>query len=291
MAWCPKCKNEYVDGITECADCGIELVDELPEEESFEGSPVVLGQVESEEDGAKLMEFLQYSGIVSAALAKSEDTDELNLIVVDYEVDKACQVFQTIDSFEDLASLDLQKLIPGVETRLKELEDDEAEMMLSDLRTEQSTVYVKKKDKYEDLKFSGISFIVFGILGDAVLIMNQLKVFSFFNPFSVIIMGIVFQIFIIVGISSIVRAKNIKGLVSQEDEMSDEVITWIEENITSDLINQYYDESQSQENNYFSVHSKLCQIVGENFPFFPKEYIEELMDERYNDFCEEKGQE
>lgn len=28
--WCPKCKTEYVDGITKCADCGIELVAEFP---------------------------------------------------------------------------------------------------------------------------------------------------------------------------------------------------------------------------------------------------------------------
>ena len=27
--WCPKCKNEYVAGITTCADCGVELVDSL----------------------------------------------------------------------------------------------------------------------------------------------------------------------------------------------------------------------------------------------------------------------
>ncbi len=27
MAWCPKCKAQYVDGITMCADCKIELVD------------------------------------------------------------------------------------------------------------------------------------------------------------------------------------------------------------------------------------------------------------------------
>ncbi len=32
MAWCPKCRNEYRDGITICADCGCELVSELKEE-------------------------------------------------------------------------------------------------------------------------------------------------------------------------------------------------------------------------------------------------------------------
>ena len=30
MPWCPKCKCEYREGITECVDCKIALVDELP---------------------------------------------------------------------------------------------------------------------------------------------------------------------------------------------------------------------------------------------------------------------
>ena len=40
MPWCPNCKNEYREGITECADCGVELVDELPEEEDEYKEPV-----------------------------------------------------------------------------------------------------------------------------------------------------------------------------------------------------------------------------------------------------------
>lgn len=41
--WCPKCECEYVDGVKICADCGCELVEQLPEkkEEYPEGEFVV----------------------------------------------------------------------------------------------------------------------------------------------------------------------------------------------------------------------------------------------------------
>ena len=31
MPWCPACKNEYVEGMTHCPDCDVDLVDELSE--------------------------------------------------------------------------------------------------------------------------------------------------------------------------------------------------------------------------------------------------------------------
>ncbi len=37
MPWCPKCKNEYREGIKVCADCGVELVSE-----PLENAPVPL---------------------------------------------------------------------------------------------------------------------------------------------------------------------------------------------------------------------------------------------------------
>lgn len=32
MPWCPKCRNEYREGFESCSDCGVALVEELPEE-------------------------------------------------------------------------------------------------------------------------------------------------------------------------------------------------------------------------------------------------------------------
>ena len=36
MPWCPKCKNEYREGITTCVDCNEALVEDLSEIKSLE---------------------------------------------------------------------------------------------------------------------------------------------------------------------------------------------------------------------------------------------------------------
>ena len=51
--WCPKCKAEYREGITVCADCGVPLVNTLPVEvdsSPAENNAKILSQVDSREN-------------------------------------------------------------------------------------------------------------------------------------------------------------------------------------------------------------------------------------------------
>lgn len=56
MPWCPNCKDEYKEGITTCADCGCELVDDLSlieenddlEEDTFENEEDELAEAYEE---------------------------------------------------------------------------------------------------------------------------------------------------------------------------------------------------------------------------------------------------
>lgn len=289
MAWCPKCKNEYVAGITKCADCGVDLVDVLPDEED-PGAPVVLWHTDDPEKGSKIVTYLQYKNVQTAGVLMTGETEDegYDVVVAGFEKEAADAVLQELEAENDGSGMELTDLLPEVEEKLDELKEEEANQMFSDLRTETSTVYVKKKDKYNDLKFSGLAFIIFGVIGGALVIANLTGMMKFFTTFSSAVMGIVFIIFLAVGITSLIRAKKLKSMVREEEKVTNEVLDWIESEITDEHIASLIDESLPEEDNYFSVHSTLCDELSAQFAFLNKEYVDQLMDDRYNDYCEKQ---
>ncbi|HID06573.1 MAG TPA: hypothetical protein EYP10_05430, partial [Armatimonadetes bacterium] len=69
MPWCPKCNAEYVDGVTVCADCGIELVSEPPKREAHQAMrkvhDVVVYATSDPYDARIVQSLLRASGIPS----------------------------------------------------------------------------------------------------------------------------------------------------------------------------------------------------------------------------------
>ena len=65
------------------------------------------------------------------------------------------------------------------------------------------------------------------------------------------------------------------------------MLDWVEANITDEYINTLVDPEKTEESNYFSAHAAMCSKVAEQFPLFNRNYIDQMMDDRYNEYCEE----
>ncbi len=292
MGWCPNCKNEYREGVTICPDCDVELVDELPEEteeEFAEPEPVVLMVAEDEEIGEKIVLYLKLNGIESGVLSKEED--RICVIVADLEQEAAESIFNGVIVGETVDQDRLYELVPDIEDQFEEIENEQASKEFSELRSEASTVYVKKRDKYTDLRFSGFSFIGFGFIGVAIVVLNALGVISLFNLYSMIVMSLVFVVFFIIGFVTLHRASLVKDSVAVEDAFTSELNDWIEKNLGDDVIDEWYDENKEDQENYFEIQGRLCQMMHDEFPNIHPSYIEELAEERYTSYLERSAYE
>lgn len=91
MPWCPKCKNEYREGITTCSDCNVELVDDLSEVVSDSKSLVFT--TEHKEKTDDFIKYLAYSGIHSYSVEPDENEFIWSLYVAEEDYKKASKLF------------------------------------------------------------------------------------------------------------------------------------------------------------------------------------------------------
>ncbi len=323
--WCPKCKMEYREGITVCADCGTELVEELE-------NLVDVCEIKGEEPANEMMEFLKYSGIEKLKKEWVEETERFRILVDTRDVQKAeklvhgyllgkaeeQQAGQLQQSREELDGVNEAEGYlaedgmdadadgePVTAEQGADAEEGSAPMegqagtasdagkeALFDEKVEEETVellyhregkeFVKKSEKYKDVKFSGYTLILFGILGGVYLALTQLKVIPLsYDMLILCILGLLFAGFLVAGVVSLVKAGRIKKEIPAEEEEMEAINQWMEEEITEEKLAGWRDESVSDMENDLLVTAKFHRYVGEQFPEKDEGMIEKLVDDFY----------
>lgn len=290
MPWCPKCKNEYKEGVTVCVDCGTELVNEQPE--LFEYSP--LYTLEKKEVADKLIKYFEYSKIESH-YEYDEKENGYVIYVRDDEMKKAKKQFAAFYTVE-LEQTAKDELSKQMETTNEESEDpvseDEFEEAFEEAEEEKKHVskmmydggaYEKKSDKAKDLKSTTITFFAFGVIGLVFVLLNIIGVIEFIGgPLQYVIMVVLFIGFLLVGINSLQRyKKTVKDSVLEEDTTK-KINEWLESTVTKETLNELADSSLSKEANFIRVMDGIKALVEKQFGELDDAYLDYVTEEYYN---------
>ena len=145
-------------------------------------------------------------------------------------------------------------------------------------------IYINEKERYNDVKSTGYSFTIISVIGFILLILmwtNTLPInIDITNKIMTsVVMGILFTIFLIVGIKSFLSLKKIQESADNQEKTNSNIITWFFDNIDAAF-------DTASEENYFETYNTISEILKSQFPTLSEEeldYITEAIISKIND--------
>ena len=156
--------------------------------------------------------------------------------------------------------------------------------VLSDLTSGNN--YEKSNDRYKDNFSTAVTFLVCGIAGLVVVILNDTGILNFFslkNASGILmscVLGGMFIGFIVVGILSFKASRKDKKDAEIEKDNTIKVMEWLKDNAPAQLIEESYaGDGLSEEMKYFERSDFLKKSIKNEFPDFSDDYIQDVTDQ------------
>lgn len=279
MAWCPKCKNEYREGIRVCAECGCELVEE---KEIHNRKPLVFGE---EQQMLTLKGFLEYNDIKSVEIRYDDEEAVHELWVKDSDFQRAqkiARVYMEQKALEKLKEMqengELEKMMGSAEAA----EENSAKT------PQPAQPYVNSAEQAEENRSSAWTLLVVGGIGLVAMILGIAGVIplNLGNPYMFYgVMSAVFILFIVMGAVSMKNAKIFAKKAESENSLRDSLLKWCAENLTAEKVNAQIEnvEDMPDEVLYFTRYEIIKKMMNYQFMNLDQGFLEKLIDDEVYD--------
>lgn len=286
MPWCPKCKNEYKEGYTICADCGAELIDSL----NNCLVPVVFGE---ETELRKISDFMRANSITETDVVFDEKENTFELLVAQNKVAEAKKQINVY--LVNIAGKEREKSLMSQWRVLRALEGSNEEEVPAKMPVEQERykgAYQEAGKKAEEYKSGADTLLVVGVLGIIALVLLNLGIIPIalagFNKMMVTgVMGVLFVIFIVMGISSHKSYRNLKAQEGTEKDLKAEIGGFLKDKIDRDSFDaEMTDDDPSMEILYFRRIEKMKALILEAYPEQEASFVDYIIEETYPEIFE-----
>lgn len=277
MPWCPKCKSEYREGFTVCADCGCELVEE---EQLEERVTLTFG----DEDQMKTLAAFLLSNQIQGVELRRDENDGLCEILVDRKSkQKALGVMQIFLVQENRRAEDARR--NGGEP----FDGEEAEERLREVAAARrafgsSSLYQDSSQRADENRSSAWVLLILGILGSVVVVLGVLGILplNLGNPYLFYgVMGAVFVLFVVAGIVSMKNAKIFAGKAESENSLRSTMLDWCRQNFDGQEIDQELGiGDESEEIRYFNRTTYLRDRLNHQFVNLDQDFLGQFIDDQ-----------
>ena len=243
----------------------------------------ILAYVDEEESAKKFVELLKYSGIKDCKFEYGKISGAYEIFVTPQSYELANNIYKQVLSDKVIEGIENEAINEDIdEDELDEIKEEAQEEILEVNTTSafrEPVLYESKEEKYKDNLSSAFTFIICGIIGVAVLVLNDVGVLKLVTTSSSsfivinVVLGILFVLFLGIGIWSLVYSKKLKKLAKEESNKIKEITEFLEENVLQDEIDEEVNIDIPDELKFYNRVDYVKSVVKKEF----EDYEDDLL--------------